>query len=82
MPQSTVPHSFLCARFKDRVRKIIYSVLLVVGLGVRATLAQEPDMVIADFEGTNYGAWKVAGTASGTGPAHGTLHNQMTVDGF
>ncbi len=40
------------------------------------------DIVIADFEGANYGTWKVEGTAFGAGPAQGGLPNQMPVDGF
>src|SRR5690349_21242882 len=35
------------------------------------------DILIADFEGDDYGAWKVEGTAFGNGPAHGTLPGQM-----
>jgi sucrose-6-phosphate hydrolase SacC (GH32 family) len=41
-----------------------------------------PEIVIADFEGTNFGSWKVSGDAFGDAPAHGTLPNQMPVDGF
>ncbi len=45
--------------------------------------AQEaPDIVIADFEGSTYGDWKVTGEAFGPGPAEGTLPNQMPVSGF
>jgi fructan beta-fructosidase len=40
------------------------------------------DLLIADFEGTNYGNWKVEGTAFGQGPAKGTLGGQMEVTGF
>jgi fructan beta-fructosidase len=40
------------------------------------------DILIADFEGADYGNWKVTGEAFGPGPAHGTLPNQMVVDGF
>ena len=41
------------------------------------------DILIADFEGTNYGAWKVTGAAFGPGPAHGTMPGgQMPVSGF
>ena len=43
--------------------------------------AQEP-IVIADFEGSDYGAWKTSGNAYGKGPAQGTLPGQMHVDGF
>ncbi|MDB6040883.1 MAG: sacC [Verrucomicrobiales bacterium] len=40
------------------------------------------DILIADFEGTNYGDWKATGEAFGPGPARGTLPGQMHVDGF
>jgi fructan beta-fructosidase len=41
-----------------------------------------PDTVIADFEGAEYGAWRVEGTAFGKAPARGTLPGQMRVSGF
>ena len=40
------------------------------------------DIVIADFEGPDYGDWKVTGEALGPGPAQGTLPPQMEVTGF
>jgi len=40
------------------------------------------DLLIADFEGPNYGEWKVEGEAFGPGPARGTLPGQMPVSGF
>ena len=40
------------------------------------------DILIADFEGTNYGDWKVTGEAFGPGPAQGTLARQMEVSGY
>jgi beta-fructofuranosidase len=43
---------------------------------------ERKDILIADFEGDDYGAWKVTGTAFGKGPARGTLPNQMPVTGF
>ena len=42
----------------------------------------EPDILVADFEGDDYGNWKAAGEAFGPGPAAGTLPGQMPVDGF
>ncbi len=42
---------------------------------------REP-IVLADFEGPDYGDWKAAGEAFGAGPAHGTLANQQRVSGF
>jgi sucrose-6-phosphate hydrolase SacC (GH32 family) len=41
-----------------------------------------PDVVIADFEGEDYGQWKTTGEAFGPGPVHGTLPNQHPVSGF
>lgn len=41
-----------------------------------------PPLLIADFEGADYGTWKVTGTAFGSGPARGALPNQMHVGGF
>ncbi|HET6407941.1 MAG TPA: DUF4980 domain-containing protein, partial [Chthoniobacteraceae bacterium] len=40
------------------------------------------DIVLADFEGANYGAWKAEGDAFGDAPTRGTLPGQMNVDGF
>jgi sucrose-6-phosphate hydrolase SacC (GH32 family) len=45
-------------------------------------LAQRDDILIADFEGDDYEAWKAEGDALGKGPARGTLPNQMPVEGF
>ena len=39
-------------------------------------------IVFADFESDSYGEWTTTGTAFGTGPAKGTLPNQMNVTGF
>lgn len=46
-----------------------------------AALAADP-IVIADFEGSNYGSWKTTGNAFGSGPAQGALPGQMSVEGF
>jgi fructan beta-fructosidase len=45
-------------------------------------LHRTPDILIADFEGSDYGDWEVAGTAFGSGPAKGTLPGQMNVTGY
>jgi non-lysosomal glucosylceramidase len=42
---------------------------------------REP-IVLADFEGNDYGDWKMEGDAFGTGPASGTLPGQQEVSGF
>ncbi len=48
----------------------------------QVTRAATDDILIADFEGENYGAWKAEGTAFGSAPARGTLPNQMAVAGY
>ena len=53
------------------------SLLLTVGRSGAAD-----DLVIADFEGETYGAWKITGDAFGAGPAHEPLPGQMNVEGF
>lgn len=40
------------------------------------------DILLADFEGADYGEWKAEGEAFGAGPARGTLPGQMQVSGF
>ncbi len=54
--------------------------LLLVAAGPLA--AAEPDLLVAEFEGNDYGAWSVEGKAFGTRPARGTLPNQMAVTGY
>ncbi|MDB6065136.1 MAG: sacC [Pedosphaera sp.] len=62
--------------------KTICSGLMVIASSICTIQAQQKEIIVADFEGTNYGDWKVTGDAFGPGPAQGTLPNQMTVDGF
>jgi len=82
MNRSCVSHTTCRSHPAGRTLQMACSVLLLVGLGIRVTLAQEPDILLADFEGVNYGDWKTTGTAFGTGPARGTLPGQMPVDGY
>jgi fructan beta-fructosidase len=58
--------------------------LLLACLLAAASAGQPPDddILIADFEGKDYGDWKVTGTAFGPGPARGTLPGQMPVSGY
>jgi fructan beta-fructosidase len=44
--------------------------------------ARAEDLVLADFEGSDYGRWEVTGKAFGTQPARGALAGQMPVGGF
>ena len=40
------------------------------------------DLIIADFEGADYGAWTVSGKPFGSGPAEGAKPGQQPVSGF
>ena len=55
--------------------------LLLAPLFTTAAFAAD-DLLIADFEGPDYGAWKITGEAFGPAPAKGALPGQMPVDGF
>ena len=46
-----------------------------------AESTREP-IVFADFEGGDYGDWKIEGEAFGQGPAKGTLEKQQLVSGY
>jgi fructan beta-fructosidase len=59
--------------------------LVLVGTLAVATTAQDaarPDVLVADFEGDDYGGWKPTGDAFGDAPARGTLPGQMPVEGY
>ncbi|MFI4860441.1 MAG: GH32 C-terminal domain-containing protein [Phycisphaerales bacterium JB063] len=47
-----------------------------------SALADQPDILIADFEQPGYGDWESQGDAFGPGPAQGTLPDQMEVRGY
>ena len=56
---------------------------IIAALFLTATVSRAADDIIfADFEGADYGAWKTQGEAFGDAPARGTLPGQMKVDGF
>ncbi|WP_436717691.1 glycoside hydrolase family 32 protein [Roseiconus lacunae] len=60
-----------------------FSCPLVMATSPVASAAEtSDDVIIADFESDDYGAWNVQGTAFGPGPAQGTLPGQMAVEGF
>ena len=59
--------------------------LFIVTLFMTMTASAQdarPDIVVADFNGSDYGDWKVEGEAFGAAPARGTLPTQMEVSGF
>jgi len=51
-------------------------------LAVPAMVRAAGDILIADFEGKDYGAWKATGNAFGKAPARGKIGNQQAVSGF
>jgi sucrose-6-phosphate hydrolase SacC (GH32 family) len=57
-----------------------FSVVLILLIALPAHAAD--DILFADFEAETYGQWTTTGTAFGTGPAAGTLPQQMPVSGF
>lgn len=59
-----------------------FSLFLLVGAAIGVAAEPATDLLIADFEGTDYGPWRATGTAFGAGPAQGTLPNQMPVSGY
>ncbi|MCX6861610.1 MAG: 2,6-beta-D-fructofuranosidase, partial [Verrucomicrobia bacterium] len=64
------------------MKSIIQSALLAVVLATVAGARAADDLLIADFEGVDYGAWKATGEAFGSAPARGALAGQMQVEGF
>lgn len=59
-----------------------FSVTVLLACTSTAARAAGPDIVLADFEGKDYGDWKTTGEAFGPGPAQGTLPHQMEVTGY
>ena len=65
------------------IRIVHGAILLAFGMAAAPCFGAAPkDILIADFEGAGYGAWKATGDAFGSGPAQGALANQMAVSGY
>ncbi len=62
----------------NRIPNLLLPCLLIWS----SSLGAAEDILIADFEGADYGGWKVTGEAFGPGPARGALPGQMPVSGF
>ena len=60
--------------------KFILPMTMLMSLAINGYAAE--DILVADFEGTDYGAWKSEGKAFGAAHAKGTLPGQMNVEGF
>jgi sucrose-6-phosphate hydrolase SacC (GH32 family) len=71
-------------QFRLRPHITIGVLVLTGGFGVRSSspaLAGD-EIVLADFEGPDYGQWQATGDAFGTAPAQGTLPGQQIVSGY
>lgn len=66
----------------DLLRRLPMLCLLVAGTAVPCGAQDRADIVVADFEGPDYGEWIAVGEAFGTAPAKGTLPGQMPVANF
>jgi len=66
---------------KRLVQRLVFFVVFVSILSVNHAFAAK-DVLIANFEGNDYGNWKVQGQAFGSRPAKGTLDGQMKVSRF
>jgi len=77
--------------FRHRARRTVQVIRhphrAVMLHGVRELPADQvpparPDILLADFEGDDYGSWTVEGDAFGTAPAHGALEGQNAIKGL
>ncbi|MGI6350579.1 MAG: GH32 C-terminal domain-containing protein [Armatimonadota bacterium] len=66
------------------MKRTLYSSALVLAVSLVGSswATADPGVLLADFEGDDYGGWHAEGEAFGTGPAQGTLAGQMEVSGF
>ena len=64
--------------------KFSATIMMFISIVFAMTLntARGDDIVITDFEATDYAGWVVEGDAFGSGPAAGTLDGQMKVSGY
>ncbi len=64
--------------------KSIFALFVCVAVALAGAMgaSASDDILIADFEGPDYGDWKVTGDAFGDGPAQGTLPKQGNVNGY
>ncbi len=62
----------------------MFATIALIGVLLTASVqdSTRPDVLIADFEGSDYGGWTATGDAFGQGPAQGTLPGQMPVSGY
>jgi hypothetical protein len=64
------------------LRKISYLVAVFALCMGLTGCAERHDIMLADFEGDDFGDWVVTGECFGSRPAHGPLGDQGKVKGF
>jgi len=64
------------------LRKISYLVAVFALCMGLAGCAERHNIMLANFEGEDFGNWEVTGECFGTGPANGALGDQAEVKGF
>ena len=64
-----------------RKRNINKWFLLAMFMNV-TTLANSDDILIANFEGEDFGDWTVSGEAFGAGPTQGAIFRQKPLSGY
>ena len=62
--------------------RLLVAMFLFSPLCCAVLASEEADILLADFEGPDYGNWEASGEAFGDAPARGTLSGQMNVSGF
>lgn len=70
------------SHLKNTRKTIVAICILGFFLAVPSTAGGAQDILIADFEGPDYGSWQATGDAFGDGPAKGTWPEQHPVSGF
>lgn len=81
--RSQALRDFRTGRHTSRLAFEVGCTCMAVAVFAGTSLAAETnDIVVADFEAGDYGAWTATGNAFGSSPARGTLGGQQPVSGF
>src|ERR1017187_2726258 len=75
-------HAMTTTQLKLTMKPMLATILLFGAVLAAPSLRAADDILIADFEGPDYGQWKATGESFGPGPSQGTLPGQMQVDGY
>lgn len=87
LENAVLPHSAADVRGRRRSRIVADGGRTFILHGAEEAAPEEiaeprPEILLADFEGEDYGDWETTGTAFGDGPARGTLPDQNEVTGY